>query len=96
MRSLFINMLNYKKIYYYSISLIAFFVLFWGCIDFGSASLSYLFNQGSLEPKESQLDEYYSKKMGQERLGDSLIRIIIAGGVFFFSRKKTEEEEGGE
>ncbi|NQU18475.1 MAG: hypothetical protein HQ564_10495 [Candidatus Saganbacteria bacterium] len=91
-------MIDYKKAYYYIICLIAFFVLFWGIIDFGSATVSYISNNNirSKGAEQSQsLDDFYQGKMIRERMGDSLVRIIIAGGVFIFCRKKTAQFEGG-
>lgn len=91
------TMFDYKRLYYYVITTIAFFVLLWGSIDFSSAGLSFVLgNQVMSAEKDSQpLDEYYSKKMVQERLGDSFVRIMIGGGVFLFCKKKIEDLEGG-
>lgn len=92
-------MIDYKKAYYYVICLMAFFVLLWGTIDFGSASTSYFLTKQasdfSEEKQDRPLDEYYQKKMVQERLGDSLVRILVAGGIFIFCRKKVNGLEGG-
>jgi hypothetical protein len=46
-----------KKVYYYVICAIAFFVLMWGVIDFTSASLSLLISNPAPSPAVSSTEE---------------------------------------
>lgn len=98
--------LDYKKIYYYVICVMAFFVLMWGAIDLTSSSLG-LINMRSVpaepssgaeegvqpEKGEQFFDAYYQKKMLLDRLWDSLARVLVSGGIFAYSRKKAKELE---
>lgn len=92
--------LDYKKIYYYTICLITFFVLLWGTIDLSSAVASLTILKPTIikeipEEKISEgLEDAYQQKMLFDRLGDSLARIVIAGIIFAYSRKKIADIEG--
>lgn len=90
-----LNNLDLKKIYYYTICVIAFFVFMWGAIDLSSASISLFTTrsqtaayQESGEEKTSEpfVDIYYQRKMLYDRLLDSLSRVVIAGIIFTYSR----------
>jgi hypothetical protein len=101
-----LNNLDHKKIYYYVICVMAFFVLMWGAIDLTSSSIGLVSvnsssssltvpreEAGEVSPPEKgdQLfDVYYQKKMLQDRLFDSLARIIISGAIFVFCRRKID------
>ena len=95
--------ISLEKIYYYIICLLTFFVLMWGAIDFVSAGITYMTtpplptatpqSQQSLERAEVNFDAYYQKKVAQDRLADSLARILIAGAVFAFYRFKIKKLE---
>lgn len=89
-------MIEYKKIYYYVICLIVFFVFLWGAIDFASAGTSFLLNRHYEDPPTeggAPLDEYYNRRMTSERISDGLVRIIICGVIFIYSRKKINQLE---
>ncbi|MBU1026328.1 MAG: hypothetical protein KKA31_01195 [Candidatus Margulisbacteria bacterium] len=92
--------LDLKRIYYYVICTIAFFVLMWGTIDLASSSVG-LFNirkadaslsvssvDSPLMPEKGEqfFDVYYQKKMLYDRFWDSLARILISGLVFAYCR----------
>lgn len=95
--------IDVKKIYYYSLCAMAFFVLLWGVIDFTSsvlglvnASISSASTPSSpaREDGEQQLDFYYQKKMLGDRLWDSVARVFVSGAIFVYCRlqaNKTEE-----
>ena len=92
--------LDFKRIYYYAICIMAFFVLMWGTIDLASTSMGLYNIRGagsslSAPPGEAPLpaekgeqffDAYYQKKMLYDRLWDSLSRILIAGIIFGYYR----------
>ena len=94
------NNLELKKIYYYVICVMAFFVLMWGVVDLGSSSVGLMNLRGSAPsfslPSETPMmgpdkgeqffDAYYQNKMLQDRFWDSLVRIIVAGAIFAYSR----------
>lgn len=94
------NGFEIKKVYYYVICAMAFFVLMWGTVDLASSSLGLFSLQGSLpslsappgeapmssEKGEQFFDAYYQKKMLQDRLWDSLARIVISGAIFAYFR----------
>lgn len=89
--------MDLKRIYYYIISLTALFVLFWGLVDFSSASLGLLtarippaFSAAPDKETEPALDIYYQKKMLSDKLVDSLARILVSGLVFAYCRKKAD------
>jgi len=92
-----------EKIYFYIVCLLTFFVLLWGAIDFVSAGITYLTtpalsttapqSQQGLERTEVNFDAYYQRKVAQDRLADSLARILIAGAVFAFCRYKISKME---
>ena len=94
------NNLDLKKVYYYAICLMAFFVLMWGLVDVVSSSAGLL-NIGaaslslsapapdaaiSPEKGEALFDSYYQKKMLLDRFWDSLARIVVAGLIFAYFR----------
>ena len=76
--------LDYKKIYYYIIALITFFVLLWGAIDLLSAAAGMITDKGA----ELGPEKYYQLKIAQDRIFDSLARILVSGIVFFYARFK--------
>jgi hypothetical protein len=92
--------LDHKKIYYYVICVMAFFVLMWGFVDLASSSIGLYTVRGTeqalLAPQggasiaqdkgEQFFDTYYQKKMLQDRFFDSLSRIVIAGIIFIYCR----------
>ncbi len=81
--------IDLKKAYYYIISLITFFVLLWGTVDFVAASTSYFStNYLGAIPQEQGMDDFYQKRVTQERLFDSLSRILVSGIIFIYARKK--------
>ncbi len=94
------NNLDLKRVYYYVICLMAFFVLMWGVVDLASssigliniktatASLSAPSEEAPLpsEKGEQFFDAYYQSKMLYDRLWDSLARIVIAGAIFAYCR----------
>lgn len=89
-----------KKIYYYVICLVSFFVLMWGVVDLaGSAvglvglrenvssiSLPPAADQMSPEKGDQLFDAYYQQKMLSDRLWDSVARVVLAGAIFAYSR----------
>ncbi|MFA6549107.1 MAG: hypothetical protein WCT39_04165 [Candidatus Margulisiibacteriota bacterium] len=99
---------NFKKLYYYVLCIMAFFVLMWGAIDLTSTTFGLVGLKGSSQmsapPTESQafspdkgeqgLDAFYQSKMLYDRLWDSLARVLIAGGIFIYCRKAVEKVEG--
>ena len=76
--------LDYKKIYYYIIALITFFVLLWGTIDLLSASAGMIADKNPAPGPE----EYYQLKITQDRIFDSLARMLVSGVVFAYARFK--------
>lgn len=98
--------MDYKKVYYYLICLVALFVLFWGLVDLSGAAVgltmiknpSITLDQAgpmgsSDKASEQYLDLFYQRKMLFDRLSDSLARIIVAGLVFGYSRSKVNKLE---
>jgi hypothetical protein len=99
---------NFKKLYYYVLCVMAFFVLMWGAIDLTSSVFGLIGLKGSSQtsapPIESQalspdkgeqgLDAFYQSKMLYDRLWDSLARVLIAGGIFIYCRKAVQKVEG--
>lgn len=93
--------MDLKKIYYYIICLVSLFVLLWGVVDLAgslaglsTAKVAAPFEQTALSQdnaSEQSLDIYYQRKMFNDRLVDSLARIIVAGLVFGYSRRKVEK-----
>lgn len=91
--------LDLKRIYYYVICVMAFFVLMWGVVDLTSSSLG-IYNlqntpmismpaeDSSLAPDKSEqfFDTYYQQKMLYDRFGDSLARLVVAGLIFIYCR----------
>lgn len=78
--------LDINKLYYYCICLIAAFVLLWGAIDFVSAGVSYIV-PAAPSPDQSN-EEFYQKRVAQDRIFDAIARIVISGAVFVYCRKK--------
>ena len=90
-----------KRIYYYVLCAMAFFVLMWGTIDLASSSIG-LINFGNTVvsvPEESSqgstavsdktgqfVDSYYQSKMLFDRFWDSLARVIISSIIFAYCR----------
>lgn len=87
--------IDLKKLYYYVIALITFFVMLWGVIDLASAMGSSFTGKYLPAPRETRsaepnLEDYYQRKVTQDRIFDSLARMVIAGGIFFYARRKAE------
>lgn len=80
--------LDLKKIYYYAIALLAFFILIWGMIDFVSAKITVASGLTISPDKssETQLEEFYQKKVSQDRMADSLARVLVSGIIFAYAR----------
>jgi hypothetical protein len=91
--------LELKKIYYYIISLIAFLILMWGAVDLASAATDMTLGRFSrpvpatYKGTDSGLEEYYQTRVAQDRISDSLSRILVAGIVFFYNRRKVNAME---
>jgi len=97
--------LDHTKIYYYVICVMAFFVLMWGVIDLTSSSIGLISIAGDAAPPSESVemvpqdkgdqifDTYYQKKMLQDRLFDSLARVLISGVIFGYCRLKTRKLE---
>ena len=92
--------LDLKRVYYYVICVMAFFVLMWGVVDLTSSSIG-LYNlrgteitvseiEGDIpmapEKGEQFFDTYYQKKMLSDRFWDSLARIVVGGLIFAYCR----------
>ena len=102
----FSNM-DHKKVYYYVICAMAFFVLMWGAVDLASSSIGWLNvrsakqaissmpSPDSISPEmaDQLLDGYYQKKMIVDRFWDSLARVIISGAIFTYCRITVERLE---
>jgi hypothetical protein len=95
-----LNGLDLKKVYYYAICIMAFFVLMWGTVDLVSSSAGLL-NIGATaaslvcppgesgvpsEKGEQLFDSYYQKKMLMDRFWDSLARMLVSGIIFAYCR----------
>lgn len=92
--------LDLKKVYYYVICTMAFFVLMWGVVDLTSSSIGIYNLRGvttslgaptgemSVAPEKGEqlFDTYYQGKMLQDRFWDSLARIIVSGAIFAYCR----------
>lgn len=92
--------LDLKKVYYYVICVMAFFILMWGVVDLASTSAGlFIIKDNSLSydaPAEEGLspadkgdqffDAYYQRKMLHDRFWDSLARIIVSGLIFAYFR----------
>lgn len=101
--------LDHKKLYYYVICIMAFFVLMWGVIDLAGSSIGLLNLRPSANISSQQMesdepiaptekgdqffDVYYQKKMLGDRLWDSLARVVVSGAIFIFCRKKIDSLE---
>jgi len=95
--------LDLKKVYYYVICVMAFFVLFWGLIDLVGSSVGLINLKGvagaiegaPLPPEKGEqfFDIYYQTKMLYDRLLDSLARVVISGIIFFYCRIKVNKLE---
>jgi len=90
---------NFKKLYYYVLCIMAFFVLMWGAIDLTSSAFGLIGLKGSAQTVisadkgEPGLDVFYQSKMLYDRLWDSLARVVIAGGIFIYCRKTAQKVE---
>lgn len=87
-----------KKLYYYIISGLAFFILMWGAIDLASAGIGLLGLRGSQpapvisqESGDQSFDAYYQRKILSDRLWDSAARVIVSGLVFAYFRKNASK-----
>ncbi|MFC1571726.1 hypothetical protein ACFL31_04155 [Candidatus Margulisiibacteriota bacterium] len=91
--------LDLKRVYYYVICAIAFFILIWGTVDLVSSSIGLINLRGATtvsapqgeapmptEKGDQFFDSYYQTRMLYERLWDSLARIIVSGLVFGYCR----------
>jgi hypothetical protein len=85
-------MLDPKRIYYYAVCGIAFFMLMWGAVDLASTSIGFigLRNPVAVAVPEDKADQafdlFYQKKMLTDRLWDSLARVVVSGLVFIYFR----------
>ena len=100
--------LDHRKVYYYVICVMAFFVLMWGAIDLVSSSLglinlkissaSYTVPEEgaeivSLEKGDQMFDSFYQQRMLQDRFWDSFARLLVAGVIFGYCRTKVKKLE---
>ena len=101
--------LDHKKLYYYVICVMAFFVLMWGAIDLAGSSIGLITlkpgatmtNQqmdseepiAPMEKGDQFFDSFYQKKMLSDRLWDSLARVVVSGLIFVYCRKKIDALE---
>lgn len=100
--------LDIKRIYYYVICSMAFFVLLWGTVDFVSSSFGLIRMPSSptisaegttenspmsVDKGDQYFDSYYQNKMLADRLWDSLARIIVGGAIFVYCRKTVDKLE---
>ena len=95
-----LNNLDLKKLYYYVICVMAFFVLMWGTVDLASSSVGLINIRGATsaftapteevpspaEKGDQFFDAYYQRRMLYDRLWDSHSRIVIAGMIFAYCR----------
>jgi hypothetical protein len=88
---------DFKKAYYYIICLITFFVLMWGLVDFASTSINLASGRMLTTPqgmdKEPNLDEYYQRRVTEDRLYDSLARILVSGLIFAYAKFRINQLE---
>ena len=88
---------DFKKAYYYIICLITFFVLMWGLVDFASTSIHLVSGRMLTTPqgmdKEPNLDEYYQRRVTEDRLYDSLARILVSGLIFAYAKFRINQLE---
>jgi len=90
---------DFKKAYYYIIALITFFVLLWGVIDFASATTGLISGKYLPQPQMGEkpgtpgLEEYYQQRVAQDRLFDSLARILVAGVIFGYAQLRLRKLE---
>lgn len=103
--------LDLKRVYYYVICAMAFFVLMWAAVDLSSASIGLINVKASTsenvapadelpiptEKSDQFFDSYYQKKMLGDRFWDSLARLLISGIIFGYCRFTVNklEEEAG-
>ena len=99
--------LDHKKIYYYVICVMTFFVLLWGAIDLASSSIGLInlhrsaqnislpSDESPLPPEKGDqtFDFYYQDKMLQDRFWDSLVRVLLSGAIFVYCRYTIEKLE---
>jgi hypothetical protein len=88
---------DFKKAYYYIICLITFFVLMWGLVDFASTSVNLVSGRMFTAPqgmdKEPNLDEYYQRRVTEDRMYDSLARILVSGLIFAYAKFRVNQLE---
>ncbi|MFH1347410.1 MAG: hypothetical protein ABIH22_01840 [Candidatus Margulisiibacteriota bacterium] len=92
--------LDLRRVYYYVICTMAFFILMWGAVDLASSSIGIYNLRGARqtisapagempiapEKGEQFFDTYYQGKMLQDRFWDSLARIVVSGIIFAYCR----------
>ncbi|MBU0629921.1 MAG: hypothetical protein KKC80_03265 [Candidatus Margulisbacteria bacterium] len=96
--------MDLKKLYYYLLSFVALFILFWGTVDLANTFVGSFYRAPAPATDQTMmpdtindqgLDLYYQKKMLLDRYSDSLIRIIISGLVFLYAKKRANDLEQG-
>jgi len=91
--------IDFKKVYYYIIALVTFFVLLWGTIDLVSGLAGLATGKYAKIPAEMEkstdpgLEEYYQQRIAQDRTVDSLARILVSGSIFLYAKFKLKELE---
>ena len=98
-----------KKIYFYALAIIVFFIMIWGAVDTVSAGLGLVLVEPAgieanlqeevmINPAEGEvsIEALYQKRMFLERIADSLARLIVGGAAFAFLNFKINQEEKGE
>ena len=93
--------MDLKKAYYYIICLASLLALLWGVVDLAGAGIGLATTRVSAPAGQMQiipdtaadqsLDIYYQRRVMNDRLVDSLARIIVSGLVFAYSRTKVEK-----
>ncbi|OGB88215.1 hypothetical protein A3H38_00510 [candidate division WOR-1 bacterium RIFCSPLOWO2_02_FULL_46_20] len=92
--------LDLKRVYYYVICAMAFFVLMWAAVDLSSASIGFINLKApaseNIAPTEETpipvekgdqfFDSYYQKKMLGDRFWDSLARLLVSSIIFGYCR----------
>ena len=91
--------IDFKKLYYYIICLITFFVLMWGMVDLVSASMSLAtFKVLPVISAEKEIDPnfeaYYQKRMSLDRIMDALSRMLVSGAIFAYGKMRLKKLEG--
>ena len=86
--------MDLKKTYYYIICLASLLALLWGVVDLAGAGVGLVTTRGTTpvdNTSEQALDIYYQRRVMDDRLVDSLARILVSGLVFAYSRSKVEK-----